>query len=449
MTLTAGASGANSASGANGAGVGGTTAPGATDRARGGGDPAVARSVERRLALVWGLLLFNGMTWLPIGTVVPIPHRIGQMMTSVALAAAIILALTINPRLRIRPNALLTLYLVLLVIAVMTGLRGTAGNGALFRAVRLSGFLGALWLLTPWWGRRDLLLLRCHLRALLVVLASVVAGALVAPGKALGDGRLQGVIWPIPATQVGQYAAVAAGCSIVLWLSGVMNRRRAWWTAGIGVALILATHTRTAALGLVVGVLVASFSLLLARSRVRRVLLTTLLAAPLALVALAPSLAGWATRNQSSADISGLTGRKAVWATVLDQPRSEFERFFGFGLSDKSSGGRPIDDTWLAVYKDEGLVGDAVIGAVLALLLITPAFRRAGPARAVAIFLVVYCAFATYTEVVIGDASPYLLHLVVASSLLLSAARSAAPTENRSLRRSPPERAVAGRAAVA
>jgi hypothetical protein len=141
MTLTAGASGANSASGANGAGVGGTTAPGATDRARGGGDPAVARSVERRLALVWGLLLFNGMTWLPIGTVVPIPHRIGQMMTSVALAAAIILALTINPRLRIRPNALLTLYLVLLVIAVMTGLRGTAGNGALFRAVRLSGFL--------------------------------------------------------------------------------------------------------------------------------------------------------------------------------------------------------------------------------------------------------------------------------------------------------------------
>jgi hypothetical protein len=388
----------------------------AADRPAHDGD--VTRAVERRVAVVWGLLLFNGLTWLPISTVVPIPHRIGQLLTSAALAAAVILALTVNPRLKIRPNALLALYMVLVVIALVTGFRGTAGHGALFRAVRLSGFMGALWLLTPWWGRRDLLLLRCHLRALLVVLASVVVGAALAPGKALSGGRLEGVIWPIPATQVAQYAAIAGGCSIVLWLSGVMARRRAWWTGAFAVAVILATHTRTAALGLAAGILVASLSLVLARSRVRRVLLTTALVAPLALLALAPSLAGWATRNQTSADISGLTGRKAVWATVLSQPRSEFERFFGFGLSDKSSQGRPIDDTWLAVYKDEGLVGDAVIASVLGLLLIMPLFRRSGPARAVAIFLVVYCAFATYTEVVIGDASPYLLHLVIASALL-------------------------------
>ena len=42
--------------------------------------------------------------------------------------------------------------------------------------------------------------------------------------------------------------------------------------------------------------------------------------------------------------------------------------------------------------------------------------------RACAIFLISYCAIASYTEAGLGDASPYLLHLTVAASLL------AAPT---------------------
>jgi hypothetical protein len=46
-------------------------------------------------------------------------------------------------------------------------------------------FVAALWLLTPWWGRRDLLLVRCHL-ALAVVLGSVLLGVLIAPTKAIG-----------------------------------------------------------------------------------------------------------------------------------------------------------------------------------------------------------------------------------------------------------------------
>ncbi|HEX2187144.1 MAG TPA: O-antigen ligase domain-containing protein, partial [Chloroflexota bacterium] len=46
-----------------------------------------------------------------------------------------------------------------------------------------------------------------------------------------------------------------------------------------------------------------------------------------------------------------------------------------------------------------------------------------GPERALATFLVVYCAIASYTEVGLGDASPYLLHIVVAASLLVTARR--------------------------
>lgn len=394
-------------------------------------DPVVSRSVERRIGIIWGLLFFNGMQWLPIPTVVTIPHRIGQLMTSAALGAAFVLALTINRRLRIRPNALLALYMVLVVVTLMTGLRATAGHGALFRAVRLTGFVSCLWLLTPWLLRRDLLLLRCHLRVLMAVLGMIILGLILAPGKALIAGRLYGVIWPIPATQVGQYSAVLAGCAIILWLAGAMSRRRAWTIAALGVIMLLATHTRTATVGLVLGLALGAVSLVLSRSRVRRVLLATALVAPLTLIVLAPVIIKWADRNQSSSTISTLSGRRTVWATVFSQPRSEFERFFGFGLSNDSSNGLPIDDTWLAVYKDEGLVGDAVVGTLLGLLLITATFRRVGPARAVAIFLVVYCAFATYTEVAIGDASPYLLHLVVASSLLMSAASSRAISRPR------------------
>jgi len=43
-------------------------------------------------------------------------------------------------------------------------------------------------------------------------------------------------------------------------------------------------------------------------------------------------------------------------------------------------------------------------------------------ARACAIFLITYCISASYTEAGLGDASPYLLHLAVAASLLVRGA---------------------------
>ena len=54
------------------------------------------------------------------------------------------------------------------------------------------------------------------------------------------------------------------------------------------------------------------------------------------------------------------------------------------------------------------------------LLLAMVATHVRGPRRAVALFLIVYCLVSSITETGIGDASPYLLDLVVAASLLLS-----------------------------
>ncbi len=382
-------------------------------------------SLRRWIGVIWGLLLANAMPWIS-GSVLPVPQAVSKVLLAGALGLALVLALRLNPRMLFRPNVLLSLATLLAVVSVMASIRGEVGLGAVARSLRLCAFLAVLWLLTPWWGRRDLLFVRCHLRALLIVLAGVLVGVLVAPSAALG-GRLSGVIWPIPPPQVAQYAAVVAGMSVVLWMCGSLVRNQAVVLAGGGIAILLLTHTRTALVGLVAGVVCAAATLVFSRRRARRTLTTACLVVPVALFALAPAILTWFSRGQSSEAIGQLTGRKPVWESLLAAPRSEFSQWFGLGLSDKSFNGLPIDSTWLAVYQDQGLFGIAVVGAMLLFLLIAPIFRPSAPARAVATFLVVYCAVATYTEVGPGDASPYLLHLFVAASVLASPAEVPSP----------------------
>ncbi len=75
---------------------------------------------------------------------------------------AILVVLTVNRRIKLRLNVFLCLVSLLVVEAVITSMRATA-FGTVYRTFRLAEFVAALWLLTPWWGRRDLLLVRCHL----------------------------------------------------------------------------------------------------------------------------------------------------------------------------------------------------------------------------------------------------------------------------------------------
>lgn len=377
------------------------------------------RSVRRRVGTVWALLFFNGMTWLAVPTVVLVPQRVGQALTMGALVAALPLALSINPRRVIRPNLVLSIYTVLATVALMATVKEASTAGPYLRWVRLLLFLAVLWLLTPWWGRRDMLLARCHLRTLIGVSVTVLAGLAVAPSRALGiDGRLAGALWPIWPTAVAHYAAVAAGMAVVLWLSGSFPGSWALPLSGCGVAMVLLSQTRIALLALTAGVMCAGLSMLLARQRVRRMATTTLIVAPMAVVALAPVLITWFSRGQSAEHIATLTGRRRVWAMLLAAPRSEFNQWFGFGLSDKGFNGLAIDSTWLAAYQDTGLIGATLVGVALFVLFVTAAFRPATPARALAIFLLVYCAIDAYTEVGLADASPYLLDVIAAASLL-------------------------------
>jgi hypothetical protein len=380
---------------------------------------ASERLVLRRVGLVWGLLVLNALTY--YGSALHIPHAAGKVITQAALPAAIIVALTINRRVVVRPNVFLSLVSLFVIEAIITSLQ-PEHLGTLYRTFRLGEFVAVLWLITPWWGRRDLLLVRYHLTALSVILGSVVLGLLVLPGHALTGGRLGGALWAIPATQVAHYAAIMFGLVVVLWLGGHLGGRLTLAVVVVTGVMLLLTHTRTALLGLGAGILVAGLSLITVKARARRFFAGAGVLAAIVVMTLSSFINAWLTRGQDAQQLHNLTGRTEVWGPLLAFPRTRFQEIFGFGLSNSSSpvNGLPIDSNWLASYQEQGLIGVVICAIILLFLLMAAYFRPQGVQRALAIFLVAYCLVASFTEVGFTDVSMYLLDLTLAASLIVS-----------------------------
>ncbi|GAA2143056.1 hypothetical protein GCM10009844_15000 [Nocardioides koreensis] len=393
-----------------------TLAPGRRVRAA---DDLRVRAVPGRLVAVWGALFFNVLTFIGGQTVLPIPQLVGQLLTQAALMLALVLALAVNPRGVMRPNLFLVLLTMLGVVALMVSIHNVFAFSSTFRACRLAGFVLVLWLLTPWWGRADMVLLRCHRRVLWVILGSVFLGAAIAPGLAFAfEGRLAGVLWPIPPTQVAHYAAVLLGTSTVLWLCRVITGRHMLFTLVAAGAVLVGTHTRTALVACLVGLVVAGASLFLGHVRVRRTSALGAVGAVGVATLFAPQLTAWALRGQSAEEAGQLTGRTKVWSVVFDTPRPRIEEMFGSGLSNQSFNGLPVDSNWVATYLDQGWFGIIVQATIILVLLLMAATRPRSPQRAVALFLIVYCLTASFTESGLGSTSPYLLDLTVAAALL-------------------------------
>jgi O-Antigen ligase len=337
------------------------------------------------------------------------------------MPVALLLALTVNRRRLIRPNVFLCLVSLLVVGAVITSF-APEHFGTVYRTFRLAGFVCTLWLLTPWWGRRDLLLVRAHLKAMAVVLGTVLLGLLLSPGGALAQGRLAGALWPTPPTQVAEFAAVTMGLVVVLWLSGEMRGRLSLIVVVVAGAILLLTHTRTALLAMVVGLLVAGLSLITVKARVRRVFSVAAVVVAIGAITLSSVVTTWLARGEGTQQLTSLTGRTDVWTLLVSIPRNEFQVAFGFGLSNKSFQGLPIDSNWLASYYDQGLWGVTICAVILLFLLILAFLQPRGVQRALALFLVTYCLVASFTETGFSDASTYLLELTLAASLLVSSA---------------------------
>jgi hypothetical protein len=377
------------------------------------------RSVLRRIRVAYALLFFNTLTFFPGYSILGIPDKIGKAATQGVLPLAVLLLLTVNPKLKFRPNAYLCIVGLLVADAVVTAV-AVHHLGTMFRTFRFAEFLAALWLLTPWWGRSDMFLFRCHLGCLYAVIGSVFLGLLVAPGSAFAyDGRLTGVLWPLLPTGIAQWAAVAAGLTVLLWLGRQISGRLALAGIAFAVAILLLTHTRTALVAGVAGLLVAGLSLFTANARVRKFFAAGAVIVSVAVVTLAGVITTWLARGENTQGLTNLSGRTNFWALVLNLPRSQFQEIFGFGLSNASVNGLPIDSNWLSSYMQEGLLGVAICVAILAFLLVVCFFQKPGPRRAIALFLVTYCLIASFTEDAFTDVSTYLLHLTIAASVLV------------------------------
>ncbi|MFE3031483.1 O-antigen ligase domain-containing protein [Streptomyces canus] len=378
------------------------------------------------VGLIWGLLVLNTLGSTGAKTIIPLPRSLIQMVTMGSLVAAFTLALAINARLRIRPSAYVFLLTLLLVTSVISSAHLESGFGALFRCFRLTLFIGTLWLLSRWWDG-SLTFVRHHIRMYFAVLGSVALGLVVSPGAALPDlygGRLVGALWPLTPPQIGQYAAVIIGLTVLLLLGRRTDRTSAAVIIVPSLVLLALTHTRTATLGLLLGLVLGIGSLLMTSAAARRFFTWAVAIAAVAAVGFAGALQAWFLRGQSKDNFSSLTGRAKVWDALLAAPRSTGEKLFGVGLGDKSFGGLPIDNSWLAVYNEQGLIGIILVAAIIIVLGGVALLRPPSLQRACAIFLISYCAIASYTEAGLGDASPYLLHLAVAVSLLAAPAEA-------------------------
>jgi hypothetical protein len=385
--------------------------------------PEQERWLRRRVGLAWGLLIVNVLTFYPstwsgLPLAVPIPSILGKLVTQGALPIALLVAISANRRLAIRPNVFLCL-MSLLVVAAFVVMLEPGHIGTIYRTFRFAGFVATLWLLTPYWGRRDLLLVRCYLISITIVIGSVLLGVLVAPGTAYAQGRLEGALWPYPPTQVAHFAAVATGMIILLWLCGLASGRLCLLAVVIGVPVLLATHTRTALIAMLAGLLVAGLSLFTVKARVRKLFIGSSVVLSIGAITLSGFITTWLARGENPNELGNLTGRTTVWAQLISTPRNLFETIFGFGMSNLSFNGLSIDSNWLGAYLDFGLVGVALTAALLLFLLISAYFQPAGPQRAIALFLVVFCLISSFTETGLSDPSLYLLDLALAASLLV------------------------------
>jgi hypothetical protein len=374
-------------------------------------------AIQRRVGWAWGLLFFNALTFYPGISFLHIPSILGKGIAQASLPFALVVVLTLNRKMVLRPNFFLCLVTLLAFGALLTVI-SPDHIGTVFRTARLIGYVFCLWLLTPWWGRRDYLLVRCHLRVLFLLLASVLVGLVVAHGRAMAGGRLGGALWPIPATQVAHYAAVATGLVVVLWFSGQVRGKLTAIVVCVTIPMLILTHTRTALFAMIVGIAVAGLSLIVDRQRVRRFFGTVGAMALIAFLTLSGVITAWLARGEGTKELFALTGRTAVWAELVDSPRDKFQEIFGTGLSNSSFNGLPIDSNWLASYQEQGLFGVVICGIMLLFLVVAAYFQPRGVQRALALFLVTYCLLASFTEVGFTDVSPYLLELTLAASLL-------------------------------
>ena len=167
------------------------------------------------------------------------------------------------------------------------------------------------------------------------------------------------------------------------------------------------------------GLLVAGLSLIVTKARARKFFAAAGVIVSIGIMTAAGVAATWLARGQNASELASLTGRTDFWNLVLNMPRTRFQEIFGFGLSNGSVNGLPIDSNWLVTYLEQGLFGVIICSAMVVFLLVAAFFQPPGTRRALALFLITYGLVSSFTQVGFAEATTYLLELTLAASLLV------------------------------
>lgn len=375
---------------------------------------------QRRVTLIWALLVLSSLQWGGVQSPFYIPTRMEQAGTALALMLALALALSSNWRVRLAPVPTFVLASILIVGALVPSVAGVTGAGTVARTVRLASVVLAAWLLVPRIVADRSLIVRAHFTVYAALTTAIMVEALLLPSRAFEPslGRLSGVIPAITAPRVGEIAGVTAGLAAILGVLRFVRARTAVVVFAAGAAGVILSHTRTATLAFAIGSIAALLVAAQTRGAARRALGLVLVLGPALFLATSGSLTSWFVRGQSGEMWTSLSGRRTVWPLVIEGQPPGLAVWFGTGLSSKTFEGRPIDNGWVATYHEQGLLAIAVVAAMFLVLGWSIWRCRASAFSAVAAFLVVFVLVSTVTETGISDASPYLVHLLVAALLV-------------------------------
>ncbi|MFF1823056.1 O-antigen ligase family protein [Kribbella sp. NPDC058245] len=383
--------------------------------------------------MLWCLFVLGVQPWssrvaAPQGTT----GSTNSVMKGLLLGALFLIAMAATkPGFRTRVNPTGSLYVGYVLFATATAFLLAEPMGPL---TRLARFLIGLVLVFLLW--RPLVqvperLIRAHLWAHILLAITVVASLAYAPGLAwrplssLGTGsRLQGVIIPMLPPRVGEVGAILLGLALIGYLCRKLSLLSAATLIGLGGILVAASRTRTSAAAVAFGLVLA---LLLTRKSWFGRLATLGVPALLGLAFLTiGSLHTWLLRGQGTRQISSLSGRTTSWQAVLDEKVSIQTALIGHGLGNKRILLRrgegdidvmAIDNSWLGLYWETGLV--AVVIVALALLLAWISVLRAPTpyVRACGALLLGYVTAASLNESGLSDLSSMTVHLLVAAAI--------------------------------
>ena len=204
------------------------------------------------------------------------------------------------------------------------------------------------------------------------MLGLVLLGLFVSPHRARANGRLGRCDLACPPRR--GFSAVGVGL-VVSALGSTATCAADTTLVAVVVGIFICTHTRTALAALITTRWSHRAQPARSKVAVRRLFVTGAAQQSRSRRSRLPSTT-WLARGQSTQGLDNLTGRTEVWGPLLSFHRDKFQEIFGFGLSNASFNGFPIDSNWLSSYEQQGLFGVVICAIILLFLIVTAYFSR-------------------------------------------------------------------------